>query len=67
MVQDREAKAFVDAYNEIMLTVSVYNKNVNKMTIDMGTAFKLFFAPTYKLVPQAIVRELLDLILKNFE
>lgn len=67
MVEDKEAKAFVDVYNEVMLTVSVYNKNVNKATDDMGSAFKQLFAPTYKIVPKPIVRELLDFILKNFD
>lgn len=67
MVDDKEAKAFVDVYNEVMLTVSVYNKNVNKATEDMGAAFKQLFAPTYKIVPKPIVRELLDFILKNFD
>ena len=67
MVDDKEAKAFVDVYNEVMLTVSVYNKNVNKATEDMGAAFKQLFAPIYKLVPKPIVRELLDFILKNFD
>ena len=67
MVQDREANAFVDAYNEIMLTATIYNRNVKKATADMGNAYKLLFAPSYKLVPQAIVRELLDYILKIFE
>ena len=67
LVQDKEAKAFVDAYNEVMLTVSVYNGNVQKVTTDMAAAFKQLFAPVYKLIPKNIVKELLDFIIKNFE
>lgn len=67
LVENKDAQAFKDSYNQLMLTVNSYNGSVNDVTKDMAGVFKAVIAPVYKLIPKDIVKELLDFILEKLE